>query len=132
MANRKAILDKLARNLEQLGMSVSRGAANQVVVENGAADVTVTYADAVFSPTMMGGVDGSVSPFLGIGVGNPGTLVMSVAAADTLAAVFTTAIPVHVFSQLAGFANDIQVMQSNGTTLLLRVRGHADLVGMGE
>ncbi len=132
MAMKKQILDKLARDLEQLGMQVSRGTGNQVVVENGSADVTLDYADAVFTPSMMGGVDGSVSPYLGIGVGNPGSIKFYVQSANTLTAAFATATAVKVFAQCAGFANDIQVMQADGTTLLLRVRGHADLIGMGE
>lgn len=132
MAMKKQILDKLARDLAQLGMDVSRGASNQVVVENGSADITLSYADAVFTPSMMGGVDGSASPYLGIGVGNPGSITMSVQSADTLAAVFTTALAVKCLAQAAGFANDLQILQSDGSTLLLRVRGHADLIGMGE
>lgn len=132
MAMKKQILDKLARDLEQLGMTVSRGTALQVVVENGSADVTLSYADASFSPSMIGGVDGSVSPFLGIGTGNPGSITLSVQSATDLATTFTTALAVKCLAQAAGFANDIQVLHSDGTTLLLRIRGHADMIGMGE
>lgn len=132
MAMKKQVLDKIARNLQNRGQSVSRGSAGQVVVENGSADVTISYADAVFSPAMMGGVDGSASPYLGIGVGNPGKITLSVAAADTLADVFATAIPVVCLAECSGMANDIQVLQSDGSTLLLAIRGMSDLVGMGE
>lgn len=132
MAMSKQVLDKLARNLAIMGEDVSRGSANQVVIENGSADITIAYADASFSPSMMGGVDGSASPFLGIGVGAPGKLRLSVASADTLAAVFTTAKAVKALAACASFANNIQVMQSDGTTLLTEIRGHSDLIGMGE
>ncbi len=132
MAMKKQILDKLARNLEVLGMTVSRGSASQVVVENGSADVTVSYADATFSPSMMGGIDGSASPYLGIGVGAPGCLTLSVASADTLADALATATAVKVLCACASFANDIQVLESDGESLLTRVRGHSDLIGMGE
>lgn len=132
MAMKKQILDKLARDLEQLGMSVSRGSAGEVVVENGSADVTLSYADASFSPSMMGGVDGSASPYLGIGTGNPGSILLYVQSATTLALTFTTPLAVKCLAQAAGFANDIQIMQGDGTSLLLRIRGHADMIGMGE
>ncbi len=132
MAMKKQILDKLARDLEQLGMSVSRGSAGEVVVENGSDDVTLSYADASFSPSMMGGVDGSASPYLGIGTGNPGKITLRVAGADTLADVFTSAIPVKCLAQCAGFANDILVLVDSDSTTLLAIRGHADMIGMGE
>lgn len=132
MAMGKQILDKLARDLAQLGMDVSRGSANEVIVENGSADVTLSYENASFTPSMMGGVDGSTSPYLGIGVGNPGVITMWVQSANTLANAFATATAVKCLAQAAGFANDIKVLQSDATTLLVRVRGHADLIGVGE
>jgi hypothetical protein len=132
MAMKKQILDKLARDLEQLGMSVTRGSANEVVVENGSADVTLSYADASFSPSMMGGVDGSASPYLGIGTGNPGKITLRVAGCDTLATALATATPVKCLAKCAGFANDINVLVDSTGATLLAIRGHADLIGMGE
>lgn len=132
MGQKKHILDKLARNLAQLGMDVRRGSAGEVVVENGSADVTLSYAEASFTPSMMGGVDGSVSPYLGIGVGNPGKLTLRVASADSLADALTTAIPVRCLAQCAGFANDINILVDSTGATLLAIRGHADLIGMGE
>ena len=132
MAMHKQILDKLARDLSQLGQSVSRNATNDVVVENGSADVTISYADAVFSPSMVGGVDGSVSPFLGIGAGNPGTITIRVQSADTLAAALATPVAVICLHQLGGFANDVQVLVDSTGAQLLRLRGSADLVNLGQ
>jgi len=133
MANKKAVLDKIARNLQMLGEDVRRGAANQVIVENGSSDITIGYADAQFSPSMMGGVDGSASPFLGIGIGNPGKITMQVAAADALADVLATAKAIRSFAVCCAFANNIQLLDaSTGAVVLQEVRGHVDLVGMGE
>jgi hypothetical protein len=82
MAQKKQVLDKIARNLEVMGEQVSRGSASEVIVENGSSDITISYVDPVISPSMLGGVDGSQSPFLGIGQGNPGKLTLRVAGAD--------------------------------------------------
>lgn len=132
MAMRKQVLDKIARNLEILGESVSRGSAGEVVVENGSADVTIAYADASFSPSMMGGVDGSASPFLGIGIGNPGKITLRVASGDTLADILATAKAIKCFAVCAAFANNIQLLGDDDGAVELEVRGHSDLIGMGE
>ena len=132
MAMKKQILDKLARDLAQLGMDVSRGAANEVVVENGSADVTISYADASFSPSMMGGVDGSTSPYLGIGTGNPGKVTLRVAGASALADVLDTAVAIRCLAKCAGLANNIVIRNAADSADLLEIRGHADLIGMGE
>ena len=134
MAMRKQVLDKIARNLGILGLqsAVTRGSAGEVIVENGSADVTISYADASFSPSMMGGVDGTVSPFLGIGIGNPGKITITVAAADSLDEALQTAIAIRCFAVCAAFANDIQLLSSADASVMLQVRGHSDLIGMGE
>lgn len=132
MAMSKQVLNKLARNLEILGMEVSRGSAGEVVVENGSSDVTIAYADASFSPAMMGGVDGSTSPYLGIGVGAPGKITLRVAGADALADVLATATAVKCFAACASFANSIQLLRDDTGAVVLEVRGHSDLIGMGE
>ena len=132
MAAKKQVLNKIARNLEIQGESVSRGANDSVIVENGSSDITIAYVDASFSPTMMGGVDGTVSPFLGIGIGNPGKLTIQVAGADVLADILATAKAVKAFAICAGFANNIQLLQDDDSSVALEVRGHSDLLGMGE
>lgn len=132
MAMKKQVLDKIARNLEIKGETVRRGSGNEVVVENGSADVTISYADASFSPTMMGGVDGSASPFLGIGIGNPGKITLRVASADTLADALATPIAVKALAECCAKANDVQILVDSTGAVLLQIRGHSDLVGMGE
>jgi hypothetical protein len=132
MAAKKQVLNKIARNLEIQGESVSRGANDSVIVENGSSDITIAYVDASFSPTMMGGVDGTVSPFLGIGIGNPGKLTIKVDGADALADVLATAKAVKAFAICAGFANSIQLLRADTSAVVLEVRGHSDLLGMGE
>ena len=132
MAAKKHVLNKIARNLEIQGESVSRGSEGQVVVANGSADITISYVDASFSPTMMGGVDGTVSPFLGIGIGNPGKLALRVASADALADVLATEKAIKAFAVCAGFANNIQLLRDDTGAVVAEVRGHSDLLGMGE
>lgn len=131
MAMKKQVLDKIARNLEILGESVSRGSDGEVIVENGSADVTIAYADASIMG-MFGGVDGSVSPYLGIGIAAPGKLTLRAASANALADVLATAVAVKSFAVCAAFANSIQLLRDDTAAVVLEVRGHSDLLGMGE
>ena len=81
---------------------------------------------------MMGGVDSTVSPFLGIGIGNPGKITLRVAGASALADVLATAVAVKCFAACASFANSIVLRNAADSADLLEVRGHSDLIGMGE
>lgn len=132
MAQKKQVLDKIARNLEMQGESVSRGSAGEVIVENGSSDITISYRDAEFSPTMMGGVDGSSSPFLGIGIGNPGKITLRVAGSSGLSDTLATAKAIKSFSVCAAFANNIVLRNAADSADLLEVRGHSDLIGLGQ
>lgn len=132
MAQKKQVLDKLARNLEIQGESVSRGSSGEVIVEDGSADITISYVNADISPSMLGGVDGTVSPFLGIGQGNPGKLTIRVASATTLALTFTSAKAVKSLAVCASMANSIQVLHDGSGAVLVEVRGSSDMIGMGQ
>lgn len=112
MANRVQILDKIQRNCQKLGISVSRTDSATLV----AAGLTITYSDAVIQ-SPMGGVDGSVSPFLGIGTANPGKLVVSAAP--------TTLDQFRVLRVMSGHANNIVV------TGLGELEASADAIGLG-
>jgi hypothetical protein len=128
MANVRAVMDKLARNLQQLGQVVTRGSAYEVICDG----VTVSYTLAqIQSP--MGGVSDVASPFLGAGIAAPGSLkVKGDAGENSIAAIFTTAANLLVLSQASKFANDIVVEAGDTTAQLARLAGHADLLGMGE
>jgi len=137
MANSVQILNKIARAAEQYGLTVNSHTATQVIVDDGADDILIKYQAAdIASP--LGGVDDSSSPFLGVGIANPGYLVFSRNAAgnDTIATVFDTATAVKMFSICCGFANDISVQDGNegiGTSAeLVRVRGNVDVLGLGQ
>jgi hypothetical protein len=123
MANSAQILHKLARNARMLGLQVNSESATAVVIENGANDITIGYQNASFSPAMVGGVDGSTSPFLGIGVGNPGKI--TITCAD--AALSQTGM--KVLAMCASMANDIEVSLNGVVT---QIRGHSDLIGLGQ
>ena len=111
MANEKFILDKMQRNLEQMGVVVVRGAADITV-----GSVVVTLVDpAIQAP--MGGVDGSVSPFIGMGVANPNIIVLDIAPIDLDG--------FKLLAVCARFANTLKVAGDI-------IPGHADLIGMGQ
>ena len=127
MANSVQILDKIARNLNQLGVAATRGSSSV-----SAAGLTVSYVSAsVQSP--MGGIDKDASPFLGIGVAAPGKLKIKGAAGEnSLAAVLDTAAAVNVLAVCARFANNVQVEAGDSAAVLVELAGHADLLMVGE
>jgi hypothetical protein len=111
MANRVQILDKIERNCKQLGIVTSRSDAATLV----AGGITITYVDAsIQSP--MGGVSDQVSPFLGIGIANPGKINFSINP--------TTLIHLQVLQVACGHANNIIIP-------LGELQGSADLLNMG-
>ena len=133
MANSKQILAKLARNARQIGLTVVSESQTAVVIDNGSNDLTLSYVDASFSPAVVGGVDGSASPYLGIGVGNPGKVKIKSAinTAGTIADVTDSLIAAKVLALCASLANDI-TLENSDASFSDDVRGTVDLLGMGQ
>ena len=132
MANSAAILQKLARNAKMLGLTVNSESRTAVVIENGSNDLTISYVDASFSPAVVGGVDSTVSPYLGIGVGNPGKIrIAGATATATVAASIDSVVALKVLAMCCALANDIQITNNAGASVA-ELRGHSDLLGMGQ
>lgn len=133
MANSAAILQKLARNAKMLGLTVNSQSQTAVVIENGSNDLTISYVDATFSPSVVGGVDSTVSPYLGIGTGSPGKIKIKSAinSAGDMTDVLDSVTAAKVLVMCAAMANDITVENSDAS-LSTTLRGHSDLVGMGQ
>lgn len=132
MANSSAILDKIVRNMLQRGVSSTvRSGDTVLVTKTGGHVLTVSYvAKQLQSP--MGGVDPSVSPYLGIGIAAPGSLkVKGAAGENTIGAIVSTVEALDLMQELAGFANDVVVEAGDSATQLARIAGNADLLGMG-
>lgn len=111
MANRVQILDKIERNCKQLGIATSRSDSATLV----AGGITITYVSAdIQSP--MGGVSDQVSPFLGIGVANPGKINFSINP--------TTLIHLQVLRVACGHANNVIIP-------LGELSSSSDMLGMG-
>jgi len=127
MANSVQVLDKVARNLNQLGVPAVRGASSV-----SAAGLTISYVSAsVQSP--MGGADKDASPFLGIGVAAPGKLKIKGAAGEnSLAAILDTAAAVNVLAVCSRFANNLQIEAGDSASVLVELAGHTDLLMVGE
>ena len=126
MANREQVLDKIARNLDQLSIVNVRGATDLV-----AGGITITYEDADIQKPI-GGVDGDVSPFLGLGIGNPGKIKMKGNGGEnTIAAIFDSEENLRILRVASGHANDIIVEKGDNTDELARLPGSSDLLGMG-
>lgn len=128
--NKSQILAKIARNAKQIGLTVNSESATAVVIENGSNDLTISCVDAsIQSP--MGGVDGSVSPFLGMGIANPGKIKIKGASGSTYAATIDTLIAAKVLSLCTRFGNNV-VIESSDAAFSGEIAGHPDLVGMGQ
>jgi|ERR1051325_7348672 hypothetical protein len=132
MGNSVQILAKLARDAAQVGLTVNSQSQSAVVIENGSNDLTISYVAASIQAPM-GGVDPSVSPYLGIGVGNPGKLKLksSSTANDNITDVLDSVVAAKVLALMAGFANNI-LLENSDATFSAEIRGHADLIGMGQ
>lgn len=132
MGNSKQILAKIARDAAQVGLSVNSQSASAVVIENGSNDLTVSYVDASIQAPM-GGVDPSASPYLGIGIGNPGKIKIKSAsnAAGDVSDVLDSMVAAKLLALCAGFANDI-ALENSDASFADEIRGHADLIGLGQ
>lgn len=138
MANSVQILAKIAHVAEAAGLTVVSLTADSLTIDGGATDdVLIKYQEADLS-SPMGGVSDAASPFLGIGVANPGYLVFSKATTgnDTLASVLDSAESVQAFSICSGFANDISIQDGNegiGTSAeLALISGDPERGTMGQ
>jgi len=81
----------------------------------------------------MGGVNGAVSPFLGIGVAAPGQIKLKGAAGEnTVAAIVDSELRAIVLSLLVAFANDVVIEAGDATTQLALIPGSVDLQVMGS
>lgn len=132
MANINSIMAKVARNAQQLGLTVSAQTATTVTIANGSNALTVGYVLAsIQSP--QGGVDPTVSPFLGIGIANPGqiSLTSAISTNSNITDVIDGAVAAQVLAMLAGFANDIDLSNANAS-FTSRIRGTVDLINMGQ
>lgn len=109
MANKVAILNKLQRDLEQLGLAPVR-TAYAVTLGN----CIVRYGDNTMS-SPMGGVSPATSPFLGLGAGNPGFIqIAGLLDADAaITDIFVTASDLQLLRLCSEFASDIQVIKGD-------------------
>jgi hypothetical protein len=128
MANKRAVLDKISRNLAQESIANTRDSSNNVLVDS----LVVSYVDAsIQSP--MGGVDGSVSPFLGIGIAAPGKLkIKGAAGQNTIAAIMTSQLRLQVLKAVGDIGNNVIIEAGDTATQLAEIRAHADLNMMGQ
>lgn len=133
MKNKSMIIGKLARNAHMLGLTVLSQDHDKFVVDNGSNDLTVSYEEASFSPSVVGGVDDMTNPFLGAGTLAPGKIKIKSVNASTIPSI-TDVIDSSVAAQLlvicSSMGND--VILENGSTIVTTLRGHSDLLGVGQ
>lgn len=126
------IMNKIARNATQLGLTVTSNTGSTVVISNGSNALTLSYVAASIQAPM-GGVDGTVSPYLGIGVANPGALKMTSAinTNSNYTDVIDGLVAMKMLKMLGGFANDL-VLSNSDASFTATLRGDVDLIGMGQ
>ena len=160
MANITSISNKIARNAQILGLTVSAqgydsfgNAFVTITADTGSLSVYYLTAEIQYP---MGGVNPMVSPYLGIGVANPGQLMLvsSVSTAGSMADIINGPISAQILAMLAWFDNDLVLADSQvlagrsatdssiqglpasvggaGAAYWVRLRGDSDLVGMGQ
>lgn len=126
------IMAKIERNARMLGLTVNSNTGSAVVIENGSNDLTISYvAPTITAP--MGGVDPAVSPFLGVGVVQPGVLKVksAITTNDSILDVIDSDVAAKVLHMLGGFAND-KLLENSDAAWSLTIRGHGDLLGVGQ
>ncbi len=129
MGQRQAILDKIKRNLDILGIDATRE-ANTVTLTNSSRVISYVDNDTL---RPMGGIDDSSSPFLGIDKGNPGKIKMKGAGGETaIADILDDEETLRAWAVLGNFANNKVLESGDDTTQLAEVEGHPDLQGMGQ
>jgi hypothetical protein len=126
------IMAKIARNCVQLGLTVNSQTGSTVVVKNASNDLTVSYVAAAID-LPMGGVSPASSPFLGVGIVNPGQLKLksSSTAADAITDVLDSVVAAKLLTVLVSVGNDI-LLENSDATFSAVLRGHPDLLGMGQ
>jgi hypothetical protein len=125
------IMAKIARNCEQLGLTVNSNTGAAVVIENASNDLTISYVAAAID-LPMGGVSPASSPYLGVGVVAPGVLKLksSSTAADAITDVLDSVVAAKVFKVLVNMGNDV-LLENSDATFTTTIRGHAEVLGMG-
>ena len=126
-----AIIEKIARNCEQAGLTATRGTSS-VVITNGGNALTVSLVNAsIQSP--MGGIVNTAAPFLGIGIANPTAIKIKSAsqATGTYIDVIDGLIALTLFHEVSGFASDITLENLNAG-YAVTLRGHCDIIGLGQ
>jgi hypothetical protein len=133
-----AMMQKIARDLQMMGLTVVSQSQSQVQILNGSNNLYVSYINEAFSPSVVGGIDDTISPFLGIGTSQLGQLSLQSVGGSSIPAILDGAIAAQVFAELAGFANDIILADNSASAgaapgvQLARIRGDADLLNMGQ
>ena len=150
MANITSISNKIARNAQVLGITVvsqqydTFGNAS-VTLQADSATITVSYVLAEIQYPM-GGVNPMVSPYLGIGIANPGQLLLqsSIATSGNMSDIINGPISAQILAMCAWFDNDLYLANSAFTPAgggpngpgsggyFVRLRGDSDLLGMGQ
>jgi len=129
-----ARMDKIARKLELLGLTVTRS-GDDVVVDNGSNDLTISYVEASIQ-NPMGGSFGGSAPFLGLTeVANPGVLKIKSAinTAGTYVDVVDGLVAMRVLTACADFSQGGLVQLENSDASYDEdVIFDVEMLGMGQ
>lgn len=126
------IMAKIERNARLLGLTIVSSSGSSVVIDNGSNDLTISYvAPTITAP--MGGVDPASSPYLGVGVVQPGVIKVksAITTNDSILDVVDSDVAAKVLAMLGGFAND-KLLENSDAAWSLTIRGSVDALGLGQ
>lgn len=141
--NSAQILNKIARNAQMLGLTINSNSGALLNIDDPTnPDIRIT-CELVTLQQPMAGIDGSASPFLGIGQAYPCVIRMAVGAddndaADEVIADLQGAMTINVYNVLrivCGFANNVKLVKENsgaGVEYVLEMVGSVDVLGLGQ
>ena len=128
MSRKQQMIDKLHRNLKQLGLAPVLG--NESLVVGG---LTLSlFNHSVQAP--LAGIDNSIHPYvLGAGIFSPFIWKIKGAAGEnSLSAIFDSSAAVHALAYLGAYSNDIVVEAGDTTAELAYIHGSSDLSMIGQ
>lgn len=110
------VMDKIERDLSRLGFEFSRVSQQEIKVKNGSNDLFISYQQHSL-PSPKAGIDGTVTPFLGMKDAMPVTFKIksSVATAGSVKDVIDSDIAVRVLMLLTTFGNNLLLENSSGS-----------------
>lgn len=110
------VMDKIERDLTRLGFEILRVSQKEIKVKNGSNDLVISYQSHSL-PSPKAGIDGTVTPFLGMKDAMPVVFKIksSIATSGSVKDVIDSDVAVRVLMLMTTFGNDLLLENSTGS-----------------